>query len=170
MPVSRTKRAPTALGHLDALRRRRHELQADDDAISYVRRVAEARADLTRAEQRRRSEDSARGADITDGLRDVLADRLLGPSGPGRPPRPAEDFSDDHRARALDERCAHLGFGRLDELSEDELAVLLTALDEFEVTVSAERHAVHTELDSLTDQLVEGYRHQYADQLDEDGA
>ena len=160
-------------GEFGVVRRRRQELQADDDALSYVRRVAQARADLTRAEQRRRSDPTADGgdrSDITDDLRDVLADRLLGPSGPGRPPRPAEDFSDDHRARELDERCARLGFGRLDELTGDELAALLGALDEFEVKVSAERHAVHTELDSLTDRLVEGYRDQYAGQLDEDGA
>ena len=35
---------------VEDLRRRRHALQEADDAISYVRRVAQGRADLARAE------------------------------------------------------------------------------------------------------------------------
>jgi len=38
----------------DELRRRRRELQERDDAVSYVRRVAQGRADLARAELARR--------------------------------------------------------------------------------------------------------------------
>ena len=140
---------------IEDVRARRRELQALDDAISYVRRVAQARADLTRAEQARRAGTVA--DDVA--LDEVLADRLLG--GGDRPPRPAEDFSDHPRAVDLDERCARLGFARLDELTDDELAALAAGLDEVERAASAERHHVHAELDSLTDALVEGYRDRY---------
>ncbi|MFV0308130.1 MAG: hypothetical protein ACK5OX_10360, partial [Desertimonas sp.] len=153
---------------LAALRARRHELQHADDAISYVRRVAQARADLARAEQRRRADGShGDGRDITDGLRGVLADRLLGGGGPPRPPRPADDFSSDPRALALDERCARGGFGRLDELRDDELAALVADLDAFEADTSAERAAVHAELDMLTERLVDSYRDQYGGDAEE---
>jgi molybdopterin converting factor small subunit len=153
--------APTSL---DTVRDRRRALQERDDAISYVRRVAQARGDLARAEQERRAGSSggtAGGAarDVAQDVGGVLAERLLG--GDGRPPRPAEDFSDDPRAVELDELCARLGFARLDELADAELADLVAALDRFETDVSADRHAVHAELDQLTDALVEGYRDRY---------
>lgn len=154
---------------LAALRQRRQELQDEDDAISYARRVAQARADLTRAEQQRRA---GVGGDLTDDLADVLADRLLG--GDGRPPRPAQDFSDHPRAIELDEIGAHLGFSRLDELDDEELARLVAELAAFEQRTSTDRQAIHAELDRITEQVVEGYRRDYADQGgdnddDEDG-
>lgn len=148
---------PSTLG-IDELRARREELQTLDDAVSYVRRVAQARSDLARSELARRDRDDA--TNITDELRDVLSDRLLG--GPGRPPRPVEDFSEDAHAVALDQLCAEHGFGRLDELEADGVAALIAALDAFEHDISAERQQVFTELDALTDELVARYREQHA--------
>jgi RsiG-like len=139
---------------LTQLRARRRELQQLDDAVSYVRRVAQGRADLARAELARRS--GGEPAELTDDLRGVLADRLL--AGSDRPPRPAEDFSEHPRAVELDRLCAKLGFGRLPELAPDELAALAAALDDFERRVSAERHDVFARLDELTDELVRRYR------------
>ena len=150
----------TAGEGVEAVRARRRELQAEDDAISYVRRVAQARADLARAELAKRG--AAQGAggvaatEITDELRDVLADRLLG--GAARPPRPAEDHSEDSRAAALDELCAEHGFGRLDELDPAALEALVAAIESFERDVSAQRRILHAELDALTDELVERLR------------
>ena len=91
-------------------------------------------------------------------LREILADRLLG--GNGRPPRPAEDFSDHQMAAELDRLCADHGFGRMAELDAGELAALTEALDAFEMKVSAQRQQVFAELDALTDELVEHYREQ----------
>ena len=45
---------PRALS-LDDLRALRNRLQMEDDEVSYVRRVAQARVDLVRAESHRRS-------------------------------------------------------------------------------------------------------------------
>ena len=137
---------------LDQLKARRRELQDIDDAVSYVRRVAQGRADLARAEMARR------GAGTELDLRHVLGDHLLGTS--ERPPRPVEDQSGHPRAVELDRLCAERGFGRLGELDDKSLAALATALDAFEVRVSDERRQVYAELDDLTDELVRRYAEQ----------
>lgn len=149
---------PEALS-LDDLRARRRELQQLDDAVSYVRRVAQGRGDLARAALARREgrvhDAPSDGHDTLDDVREVLADRLLADG--GRPPRPADDFSGHPRADDLDLICAEHGFGRLDELPPGELRALAAALDEFETAVSAERRRVFDELDALTDELVRRY-------------
>jgi hypothetical protein len=83
---------------------------------------------------------------------------LLGES--GRPPRPADDFSDHPRAAELDRLCADYGFGRLGELGDADVVALAAALDDFEARVSSERRQVFSELDDLTDELVRRYREQ----------
>jgi hypothetical protein len=146
---------------IDELRRRRAELQALDDAVSYVRRVAQGRADLARDAVARSSDDGdptpvyAR-RDLHGELRDVLADRLLGSD--ARPPRPAEDFSAHPLAVELDDLCAANGFSRLDRLTTGELERLVGALDQFERRISAQRRDVFAELDALTEELVARYR------------
>jgi hypothetical protein len=141
---------------LDEIRERRRILQELDDAVSYVRRVAQGRADIARAELARRDGGSA--TELTDDLRHVLGDRLLGSS--DRPPRPAEDFSDHPKSAELDRLCAARGFSRLDELEDTAVAELAAALDAFEGEVSSERHQVFAELDDLSEELVRRYREQ----------
>jgi hypothetical protein len=150
-----SERADPATLDLNALRARRRELQELDDAVSYVRRVAQGRADLARAELARRWGDEG-AKELTEDLPGVLGERLL--AGSDRPPRPAEDFSDHPRAAELDRLCADHGFGRLAELEPDELAALAGALDDFERRVSTERHELFAELDELTEELVRRYR------------
>lgn len=145
---------------LDELRRRRAELQSTDDVVSYVRRVAQGRADLARDALERSSDDGDPTPvygrdDLGEGLRGVLSDRLLAAG--GRPPRPAEDFSDHALSAELDELCAAGGFSRLDELSRQELADLVAALDRFERDVSEQRQQLFAELDALTEELVTRY-------------
>src|SRR4051794_13943995 len=88
---------------LDELRALRTQLQHEDDAVSYVRRLAQARLDLARAELRHRAvgEDDA---NITGELPAILSTQLTG--GPARPPRPAVDFSDHPLAQELEEMCS----------------------------------------------------------------
>jgi len=150
---------------LDELRARRVELQRVDDAVSYVRRVAQGRADLARDALERSSDDGEPTPvyirdDLPAGLRSVLADRLLAAG--DRPPRPAEDFSDHPLNTELDSLCARHGFSRLDELDRRGLADLVAALDEFEQRVSSQRRAVFSELDELTEELVDRYRDEAA--------
>jgi hypothetical protein len=146
---------------LDDLRTRRDELQALEDAVSYVRRVAQGRADLVRDAMARYSDDGDPTPvyirpDLQSGLRQVLADRLL--AGGDRPPRPAEDFSDHPLSDELDRLCVEHGFNRLDVATFDELEILLANLDAFERHVSATRQEVFAELDAVTDTIVERYR------------
>ena len=148
---------------LDELRERRRTLQELDDVVSYVRRVAQGRADIARAELARRGADD--DVELSAGLRDVLGDRLLATS--DRPPRPAEDFSDHPRSEALDRLCAERGFGRLGELEDQAVADLAAALDAFEGEISSERHQVFAELDDLSEELVRRYREQAPPEDDE---
>lgn len=141
------------------LRSLRQRLQHEDDAVSYARRVAQARLDLLKSEAVHRSETS--DAEATAELRSVLSQHLTG--GPARPPRPTEDLSDHPLAVELDEICSAGGFGHLKELDDAELAALTEAIAAFEARVSSDRRARFDRLDALSAELVRRYRDGEAD-------
>jgi hypothetical protein len=149
---------PTELS-LDELRGLRQQLQLEDDAVSYARRVAQARLDLLKSEATHRSESSA--AEPTAELRSVLSQHLTG--GPARPPRPTADLSDHPLALELDEICSAGGFGHLKQLDDAELAELTDAIATFESRVSSDRRARFDRLDALSAELVRRYRDGEAD-------
>lgn len=144
---------------LDDLRTERSRLQAEEHAVSYVRRLVQGRLDLVRAEQRQRAVGGH--LDVDHDLADVLGAHVIAPdSGPtsARPPRPME-APDDHPLIAdLDARCEAHRFHDLTELADSELASLAAELDTFEHACSAERHALFQRLDALTAELVRRYR------------
>jgi hypothetical protein len=140
---------------LDELRGLRNQLQEEDDVVSYVRRVAQARVDLVRAEQHRR-ERGERAEDLSSELRVVLSSHLT--SGAPRPPRPVENLSDNALSDDLDRICAEHGFSRLEELSLPELADLEGELNSFERRVSDDRRERFDRLDALSAELVRRYR------------
>ena len=140
---------------LDELRGLRSQLQAEDDVVSYVRRVAQARVDLVRAEQHRR-ERGERAEDLSSELRVVLSSHLT--SGAPRPPRPVEDLSDNALSDDLDRICAEHGFSRLEDLSLSELGDLERELNSFERRVSDDRRERFDRLDALSAELVRRYR------------
>lgn len=144
---------------LSDLRGLRQQLQHEDDAVSYARRVAQARLDLVKAEASRRSE--ATEAEPTDDLRAVLSQHLSG--GPARPPRPTEDLSDHPLAVELDEICATGGLGHLRSLDDGDLSVLTEAIAAFEDRVSRDRRERFDRLDALSAELVRRYRDGEAD-------
>lgn len=145
---------PSALS-LDELRSLRNELQAEDDVVSYVRRVAQARVDLVRAEVHRR-ERGERAEDISSELRVVLSSHLTG--GAPRPPRPVEDLSDHALSDELDAICAEHGFSRIEDLSVADLHQLDQQLTAFERRVSDDRRERFDRLDALSAELVRRYR------------
>jgi hypothetical protein len=140
---------------LDDLRDLRSRLQSEDDVVSYVRRVAQARLDLVRAEQHLRERGETHD-DLPTELRVVLSQHLTG--GPPRPPRSAVDLDDAPLADELDRLCAHYGFSRLGELPMGELNELEARLTEFEHAVSGDRRARYEQLDALSAELVRRYR------------
>jgi len=140
---------------LDELRSLRNRLQSEDDEVSYVRRVAQARVDLVRAEQHRRDRGQT-SDDLSSELRVVLSTHLTG--GSPRPPRPVDHVADNALSDALDGVCAENGFSRLEELSEEELATLEHELTAFERRVSDDRRDRYDRLDALSAELVRRYR------------
>ena len=140
---------------LDELRSLRNRLQSEDDEVSYVRRVAQARVDLVRAEQHRRDRGESTD-DLSSELRVVLSTHLTG--GSPRPPRPVDHVADNELSDELDGVCAENGFSRLEELSSDELATLEHELTAFERRVSDDRRDRYDRLDALSAELVRRYR------------
>jgi hypothetical protein len=149
---------PTEMSLLE-LRSLRQRLQHEDDAVSYARRVAQARLDLLKSEAARRS--AASDSEPTEELRTVLSQHLTG--GPARPPRPTEDLSDHPLAVELDEICSTGGLGHLKQLDDAELATLTEAIAAFESRVSSDRRARFDRLDALSAELVRRYRDGEAD-------
>lgn len=147
---------PKALS-LDELRSLRSELQHQDDVVSYARRVAQARVDLVKSEMARRDDDGSVSDDVTE----VLSQQLN--SGSGRPPRPAEDLSDNTLSAELDAICSKAGFGRIEELTEDELSSLAEEIGTFERRVSQDRRKRFELLDAMSAELVRRYRDGEAD-------
>jgi len=144
---------------LEELRSLRHQLQLEDDAVSYARRVAQARLDLVKAEAQHRTAQS--DVVVDEELRTVLSSHLTG--GPARPPRPTEDLSDHPLAVELDELCAGNGLGRLKTLDDGQLVVLTEAIAAFEERVSSDRRLRFDQLDALSAELVRRYRDGEAD-------
>jgi hypothetical protein len=145
---------------LPDLRALRAELQQLDDAISYVRRLAQARLDLARAEVRRRS-GGADAAGLSDELPAILGAQLTG--GQARPPRPADDFSHHPLALELEQLCADAGSAGLSDLDGDELESYLASLSDFERVRSTERKELFARIDELSAELVRRYRDGEAD-------
>lgn len=140
---------------LDELRATRNEMQDEDDVVSYVRRVAQARVDLVRAELHR-LERGETHQDLPSELRVVLSSQLTG--GVARPPRGVENLSDNQLSDDLDAVCTANGFSRLDELDADELRNLDHELTAFERKVSDDRRERYERLDALSAELVRRYR------------
>jgi len=156
--MSQTELDPRLLP-LDQLRALRGELQSEDDAVSYVRRLVQARLDLVRAEQRRRTEPD--NETISDELPAILGTHLTG--GSPRPPRPADDFSGNPLALQLEQLCAQHGASEVSELSDAELGAFAESLAEFESQRSHERQELFARIDALSAELVRRYREGEAD-------
>ena len=139
---------------LDDLRALRAELQHEDDAVSYVRRLAQARLDFVRAEMRNRAEGSDR--DITDEIPNVIGSHLTG--GAPRPPRPADDFSGHPLAAELELLCDDACSTDLPAMSHEELASYASRLHDFEQLRSHQRRDLFTRIDALSAELVRRYR------------
>lgn len=154
---------PTLLP-LPELRSMRASLQQQEDAVSYVRRIAQVRLDMVLAEIESRA--GAAGAATTDAngqLGSILGSHLTGAAGSARPPRPAVDASNHPLAVALEQLWADLGGTALDGLDDAQLRVLRDAVHEFEQARSNERRELFGRIDALSGELVRRYREGEAD-------
>lgn len=134
------------------LRARRRELQSEEDAVSFARRMTQGRVDLVLDEQRRRSRGEESLGTLTDRLAEVFGQQHGG--GSARPPRATEVPADHPLLRQLDEICEEYQFADLETLSDRTLAELHDALQLFEKSCSGRRHELFEQIDALTADLV----------------
>ena len=141
---------------LDAVRSHRATVQAEEDAVSFVRRVAQGRLDIARDEVRRRASGDDSQQDVTDGITRVFA--VERGSGSNRPPRDTAVTADHPLSAELESLCDSIGFGGLRDLSDQELGACVERLAEFESRVSTLRKTLFARIDALSAELVRRYR------------
>jgi hypothetical protein len=140
---------------LQAIRAERASLQGTEDAVSYVRRLAQGRIDIARDEQRRRAENR----ESVNVERDLAA--LFGQEhggGSSRPPRETSVPVEHELVRELESLCEEAGFGSLPTLDDASLGVAIDRLVAFESRCSAERRRLFDRIDALTKELVNRYK------------
>ena len=142
---------------LAEIRSQRNALQGEEDAISFVRRLAQGRLDLAQDEERRR----ASGSDVpVESLAERLADVFGQQHGGGsaRPPRETNIPADHPLVQELDAVCAQYQFESMENLTDKDLSELINALSMFEKTCSQLRHELFDKIDALTAELVKRVR------------
>ncbi len=137
------------------LRSLRTSLQNEEDAVSFVRRVAQGRLDVVHEEQRQRGT-GGHAANEPQQMAAVFGQQQGG--GSARPPRDTEIPADHARVADLTELCDRLHFGDYKELTDEELAVLESGLAAFEAAQSADRRALFAHIDALSSELVNRYK------------
>jgi len=157
--------APAETGPLDelsmeALRQRRNELQATEQAFSYVRRLCQGRLDILLDERQHRL-DGTGGRDVAALVADlpkILSEHVTG-SGRGALPEvtlPPGDLDEvvDEVDRIID--AARLG--SVSELTDEELDGAADALAGLERRVSQHRRTLHGTIDALQEEIVRRYK------------
>jgi hypothetical protein len=163
----RTITADDYLGDLTALemrelRARRATCQDVETGLSYLRRMVQGRLDVAEAERARRADRTPSGdddlEDLIARLPELLAHSTRSP-GNGRLPSAMgtgdidEDLSDE-----LDEIATTGRLSEPDQLSDDELAAVVSALEAFERRVSDLRRALFDRIDAIEAELTRRYR------------
>ena len=144
--------ASLALGDLRAARSR---LQAEEDVVSFVRRVAQGRLDVVREEQRQRGRGGHAPQD-PEHMASVFGQQQGG--GSVRPPRDTDISADHPHVVALTQLCDRLHFGDYKDLADDELEALGAALSAFESEQSTRRRDLFARIDALSSELVKRYK------------
>jgi hypothetical protein len=142
---------------LAEIRAERASLQREEDVVSFVRRLAQGRADLVGDEQRRRSGGGATSdRPLEERLAEVFGQQHGG--GSARPPRETEVPTDHELLVQLDELCTSHGFENMDNLDDRALSALADALGMFEKECSRLRHGMFEQIDALTAEVVRRVR------------
>lgn len=147
---------------MEQVRAMRAECQALENALSYVRRVAQGRLDIVGAElaRRRAGGDPADLSDLIGRLPDILADRTQ-PSG-GANARPPLDFAGDasgeEYSAEVDAIFSVTDTGSLTTLDDAHLQQVRERLAEYEQLTSARRRSLHDILDQLQAEITRRYR------------
>lgn len=141
---------------LEQVRARRAELQAEEDAVSFVRRLAQGRLDIAREEIRRRASGEPRQGDITGGITRVFSSERG--TGSSRPPRDTAVEANHPLLADLERLCEATGFGGLGDMDDADLESCCERLGEFESRVSSRRKELFAQIDALSGELVRRYK------------
>jgi hypothetical protein len=145
---------PAALSLLD-LRAERDSLRKHEDAVSFVRRLAQGRVDLVAAVRRHKA-DGTGAVSVAEIVRSGV-----GPApstGSARPPRDTEVSADHPLLTEFDALCDQLGFDNMADLDDAGLQALESGLKAFEANQSDIRRQLFDRIDALTAELVRRYR------------
>ena len=156
--------APEYLGDvaqrpINEIRFMRDECQAAEAALSYVRRIVQARLDIVAAEIDRRAQggEPADVASLVEKLPEILGRQVLGP-GLGRLSTSMEPPDDAELVAEVD---AVVDTARLSDLAgatDDDVRALAGRLGELESGVSGRRRGLHERIDILQGELVRRYK------------
>jgi chaperonin cofactor prefoldin len=144
---------------LEELRTRREDAEAEEETISYLRRMLQGRIDILRAELLRRTTGSNGAGDVgglVAGLPRILGDR--GASSFNAIPRIRMPLPDGQHRRRLERLVSDETIARLPDLNVEELSRAVELLSREEERVSADRHAVQRVVDALRGELARRYR------------
>lgn len=131
---------------LPALREYRHRLEAEEDRVSYWRRLVHARLDLLAAEA---------ASDHTLGLSDLV--RVLGDTGSGATRQALVSVRAAEPLPELPE-LAEMWATDVDPRDADEVADAVARLNRAEQQLTAYRRALHQRIDEATAELIARYR------------
>lgn len=144
---------------LDDLRQRRGEAEAEEEGISYLRRMLQGRIDILRAELSRRTNGAGDSQDVgglVAGLPGILSDAASGSF--TAIPKIRMRLPNGRRRRRLERLVSDETIARLPELDAAELTRAVERLCREEERLSANRRAVHRVVDVLRGELARRYR------------
>jgi hypothetical protein len=151
----------TGLGGLpiERIRSMRTECQDLENALSYVRRIAQGRLDIVAAEVRRRASGEAPidHDHLVQELSGILADRTHAP-GVGRLPQLLAPSAGELDTSELDAIAGPGVLSRLPELDDDRLATLVEELSAHEHELSSRRRTLHERIDVLQAEITRRYK------------
>lgn len=145
---------------LESIRVLRSQASANEEAVSYLRRVVQVRLDIVTSEldNRRSGGSPSDVSDLISRLPGLLFDAHT-VSGSNRPPSSLKvpDVSDDLMAM-VDAVLPTSQLVALNELSEQEIVALSDETKELESEISATRRRLHGVIDSLGRELAQRFR------------
>lgn len=139
------------------VRTARAECEAEEEAISYARRVLQGRLDILRAELLRREGNGDDDAeDLLARLPDILSsDHVASPPSQARSTRLRVPADADRLEAEID---ALVGASELDQRDTEELAAVIERLGAHERQLSGIRRQLFDRIDALRDELARRYK------------
>lgn len=159
---------PAYLGDLQSrstaqLREMREECEEFEAEVSYARRLVQGKLDILRHEIDRRREGGDSGIEsLIAKLPSILADEG-GPGGFGRHTRILLPGGAERRRREVERLASEDTLAHLDDLSTEQLSVVIDRLAETEAKVSQERRQILEVIDEITSEMVRRYRDGHED-------